>query len=334
MAVRRALRSAVALLAALGLAVGLPLVAEAADTVAFTITDSRITESSGLARDPDAAAYWTVNDSGDSGVAYRINTKGRVTGTLRFRADPVDVEAVAMYDGRLYVADIGDNGASRDLVTIYYFNDARAGEEAVPYRSWEFRYPDGAHDAETLLVNGEGRLFIVTKGLSGGVYAAPTSPKRTAVNELERVGNAPAAVTDGTFLPGDDRIALLTQFGRIQVLDAISYQTVDELTAPAQDQPESLTVSLNGESLLVGSEGEDSKVYAVPVPLSGSTATPTPTPTQTQTSGNGGDEPDPQNQAEADTNSGQGRARTLFALGLAALVAVAAGSVVAVGRKP
>ena len=333
MAVRRALRSAVALLAALGLAVGLPLAAAAADTVAFTITDSRITESSGLARDTKAGSYWTVNDSGDDGVAYRINTKGRVTGTLEYRADPVDVEAVAMHDGRLYVADIGDNDANRELVTVYYFDDARAADESVPYRSWEFRYPDGAHDAETLLVNDEGRLYIVTKGAPGAVYAAPASPERTAVNELTRVGDAPAAVTDGTFLPGGNRIALLTYFGRVEVLDAASYQRVDELTVPAQKQPESLTVSLSGKSLLIGSEGEDSKVYAVPVPSSGGSATPTPTATPSG-NGDGGDEPDPQEEAEAESNTGQSRARTFLALGLAGLVAIAAGSVVALARRP
>jgi hypothetical protein len=333
MAVRRALRSAVALLAALGLVIGLPLAAAAEDTVAFTITDSRIIESSGLARDTKAESYWTVNDSGDEGVAYRISPNGKVTGTLEYRADPVDVEAVAMHDGRLYVADIGDNDADRELVTVYYFNDARAADQSVAYRSWEFRYPDGAHDAETLLVNDEGRLYIVTKGAAGAVYAAPTSPERTAVNELERVGDAPAAVTDGTFLPGGDRIALLTYFGRVEVLDAKSYRKVDELTFPAQRQPESLTVSLSGKSLLVGSEGEDSKVYAVPMPSSGSTATPTPTATSSE-GGDGADEPDAQEEAEAQTNAGQGRARTFLALGLAGLVAIAAGSVVALARKP
>jgi hypothetical protein len=327
MAVRRALRSAVALLAALGLAVALPLAATADDTVAFTITDSRITESSGLARDTGAKAYWTVNDSGDDGIAYRINTKGDVTGTLEYRADPTDVEAVAMHDGRLYVADIGDNSSSRDLVTVYYFNDADTADEPVNYRSWEFRYPDGAHDAETLLVNDDGRLFIVTKGASGAVYAAPKSPKRTAVNELQRVGNAPAAVTDGTFLPGGDRIALLTVFGQIEVLDASSYQKVAEVSAPAQDQPESLAVSLTGKSLLVGSEGAESVVYAVPVPTDGSSATPTATPSED------GDEPAPEEEAEAESNAGESRARTLLALGLAGLVAVAAGSVVALTKR-
>jgi hypothetical protein len=328
MAVRRALRSALALLGALGLFLGLPVAAAADDTVAFRITDPRIIESSGLARDPEAAVYWTVNDSGDEGIAYALNPDGEVTGTLRYRADPVDVEAVAMHDGRLYVADIGDNGADRDVITIYYFNDAGAAEETASYRSWEFRYPDGAHDAETLLVNEEGRLFIVTKGAPGAVYAAPITPKRRAVNELERIGEAPAAVTDGTFLPGGNRIALLTYFGRIEVLDASDYRKVAEVAVPEQDQAESLTVSLTGKSLLVGSEGEGSVVYAVPIPTDGSSATPTASPSEE------GDEPAPAEEAEAESNAGESRARTLLALGLAGLVAVAAGSVVALVHKP
>jgi hypothetical protein len=311
--------------------VGLPVAAAGEDKVAFRITDSRITESSGLARDPGAGAYWTVNDSGDEGIAYAVSQRGEVTGTLEYRADPIDVEAVAMHDGRLYVADIGDNGAEREVITVYYFDNARAADRTVAYRSWEFRYPDGAHDAETLLVNDEGRLFIVTKGAPGVVYAAPSSPRRTAVNELERVGDAPAGVTDGTFLPGGDRIALLNFLGQIEVVDASSYQKVGEVTVPAQDQPESLTVSLTGRSLLVGSEGKDSAVYAVPVPSAGSTpsaASPSATPSE------GGDQPDAEEDLEADANTGQSRARTMLALGLAGLVAVVAGSVVALARKP
>jgi hypothetical protein len=327
MAVRQALRSVLALLGA-ALLVGLPGSAAADDTVAFTITDSRITESSGLARDPDAGGYWTVNDSGSGAVAYALSTSGEVTGTLEYRADPVDVEAVAMHDGRLYVADIGDNAAQRDVVTVYYFSEARAGGESVPYRSWEFRYPDGAHDAETLLVDDDGRLYIVTKGVTGAVYAAPSTPKRTAVNLLERVGDAPAAVTDGTFLPGGDRIALLTALGRVEVLDANSYQKVDQVDLPAQDQPESLAVSLTGKSLLVGSEGKDSRVYAVPLPSGSSTASPSATPSEDS------DEPATTDEAGAASNQGQSRARTMLALGLAGLVAVVAGSVVALARKP
>ena len=73
-------------------------VAGAEDTVAFTIKDARITESSGLAVDPAGNLYWTVNDSGDRGVAYGIGLDGTVQGTLNFRAQPEDVEAVAVHE--------------------------------------------------------------------------------------------------------------------------------------------------------------------------------------------------------------------------------------------
>ena len=305
---------------------GWPSAAGAADTVAFTITDQRITESSGLARDTAANIYWTVNDSGDTGVAYGITPKGKVSGTLNFRAEPRDVEAVSEVNDRLYVGDIGDNGAERDMVTVYYFNSPRANGLMVTYKSWDFRYPDGAHDAETLLVNSAGRLFIVTKDTKGAIYAAPKEPKTSGVNKLTKVGDAPAGVTDGVFLPGDQQIALLRGIA-VDVIDAKTYQTVASAAVPKQPQAESLAVSLDEKSLLVGSEGKKSKVYAMPVP---GTETPSPSPTPSQTSDSDGqDVPD----EEPDATTGQSRQGTFLALGLAAFAAVVAGLVVGFARK-
>jgi hypothetical protein len=326
MAVRRALRSAAALVLAVGLAGGLPLTAAAA-TVAFTIKDSRITESSGLAADPGARGYWTVNDSGDSAVAYRLSTSGRVVGTLKYQADPIDVEAVALHDGRLYVADIGDNTEERESVTVYYFDNARADDRTVSYHAWDFAYPDGPHNAETLLVDGSGRLFLVTKDAEGAVYAAPRQPSRVGTNELTKVGNAPAAVTDGTFLPGGERIALLT-YGSIVVVDAETYMRVGRADIPMQAQPESLAVSLDKSSLLVGSEGKRSRVYAIPVPTEGA-ASPTPTPSTSSTDPYPSEEP-----ADAESSTSRSRAGTLLALGVAGIVAGVSGAVVALVRKP
>ena len=251
-----------------------PSVAASEDTVAFTIDDTRITESSGLAADPGGSLYWTVNDSGDRGVAYGIGLDGTVQGTLNFRAQPRDVEAVAVHGDELYVADIGDNTSKRSFVRVYFFTNPRANGLTVTYQAYDFRYPDGPHNAETLLVDESGRLFIVAKGGKAGIYEAPADPKRKGVNKLEKVGSAPSNVTDGTFLPGGERIALLT-YSSVQVIDANNYQVVDSVPIPEQPQAESLTLSLDQESLLVGSEGKKSKVYSVPVP-SDASATPTP----------------------------------------------------------
>jgi hypothetical protein len=309
------------LLAAVFLAV-VPAVAGAEDTVAFTIKDARIAESSGLAVDPNGNVYWTVNDSGDRGVAYGIGLDGKVQGSLNFRAEPQDVEAVAVHEDRLYVADIGDNSRQRSSVRVYSFKNPRANGLTVTYHAYDFRYTDGPHNAETLLVDDAGRLFIVTKGRKASIYEAPMKPRRQGINELKRVGAAPSNVTDGTFLPGGERIALLT-YNSVEVIDAASYGVVASAPIPDQPQAESLTLSLDERSLLVGSEGKKSKVYSVPIPTD---ATPTPTPNT---------DPDSESDVpEEPANAIQNQRGTLLAIGVAAFVALVAGTVVAVVRRP
>ena len=299
----------------------IPTVAGAEDTLAFRIKDARITESSGLAVDQAGNLYWTINDSGDRGVAYGIGLDGKVQGTLNFRAQPIDVEAISVHEDRLYIADIGDNNAQRRSVRVFYFSNPRANGLTVSYHAYDFRYPDGPHNAETLLVNDSGRLFIVTKDKEGAVYAAPRKPDRQGVNELKKVGSAPADVTDGTFLPGGERIALLT-YTSIDVLDASSYKVLASSRIPSQPQAESLTMTMDQQSLLVGSEGKKSRVYSVAVP---SDATPTPTPSEDP----GAETDVPEDQ----TDSIQNQKGTMLTLGLAGFVALVAGTVVAFARK-
>lgn len=318
----------------------------AAETVEFTIRDSRITESSGLATDSGNQRYWTVNDSGDDGVAYALDDSGTVTGTLTFRAQPTDVEAVAWHQGRLFVADIGDNKERRDFVTVYVFDDAAPADAPVIYKAYDFAYPDGPHDAETLLVDGDGRLFLVTKGAKGGIYAAPRSPQRQGINELERVGDAPAYVTDGTVLP-DGRIALRT-YVSVEVLDPSSYEVTARATTPAQKQGESITTTFDGDALLIGSEGKRSTVLRIDVPTTlGDGPTPAEKPPATTSAepaspsaspaGSGTaapDDPADEDLPEDSAASATSRAGTVAALGIALVVAVAAAGVVIFARRP
>ena len=128
----------------------------------------------------------------------------------------------------------------------------------------------------------------------------------------------------GPSCPAVSRIALLT-YSSVEVIDATSYEVVVSAPIPDQPQAESLTLSLDQKSLLVGSEGKKSKVYSVPVP---SEATPTPTPDASTDPGAESDVP------EDAANSGQGQRGTLLALGLAGFVALVAGTVVALVRQP
>ena len=324
MAWRRALRGGGAVGLAALLVGWFPTAASAA-TGGFTVTDSRITELSGMARDPQANLYWAVNDSGDSGVVYGVTSNGKVRGTLNFRDDPTDVEAVAVHDDRLYVADIGDNEAKRDDVRVYYFDEPRASGLTVSYRAWDFRYPDGPHDAETLLVTETDRLYIVTKGAEGGFYRAPAKPSRSGTNELTKVNDAPALVTDGVVLPGGQQIALLS-YTQLTVVDAKSGDEVASAPLTGVKQAESLALSLDGQSLLVGSEGKRPKIVAMPIPGAAASASPSPAPSEA-----GGEEEDP---ADVPSTPLPAQKGTWLAVGLAAVVAVVAGTVVGVVRRP
>lgn len=238
-------------------------------TPVATFGDKRITESSGLAvsrRHP--GVLWTINDSGDEPRLYAVGEDGTVRAVLTLGGVAAsDFEALAGGPAHsLWAADIGDNDAERSAVAVHAVTEPETLRSAVVVpQSYELRYPDGAHDAEALLVHPRtGRLSIVTKGLLGGAfYLAPPQLRADGVNRLVRGPDAPAVVTDGAWSPGGSRLAL-RGYGSARVLAAPG-QPARTVDLPLQPQGESLAWSLDGRALLVGSEGEDSRVYRVPV---------------------------------------------------------------------
>ena len=196
----------------------------------------------------------------------------------------------------------------------------------IPLR---YRTPMRLSDVRAMVTGGASGLGGATTRhlIEGGgrvtICDLPGSKGAEVARELgERAQFAPTDVTDGTFLPGGDRIALLT-YTSIEVLDASSYKVLASAAIPRQPQAESLTMTLDQQSLLVGSEGKKSRVYSVAIP---SEATPTPTPSEDP----GAETDVPEDQ----TASIQNQKGTMLTLGLAGFVALVAGTVVALARKP
>lgn len=241
----------------------------------FSIDDSRIKESSGLAKSAKYdGIWWTVNDSGDSGRVFGIDAKGKVRVQLKFKAPVRDVEAIGVdRDGTIYVADIGDNAKTRDIIEVYTIPEPAELEdqENVKFHRYDFEYPDGDHDAETLLIEPEtNRLYFVTKVKKnpGTIYAAPESATREGTNKLTKVGEAPVSpfgVTDGTFMP-DGKTVVLRSYLDVATM---TWGDTPKLLARADTpigQGESVAVGPSGSDILVGSEGEDSAVYQMAAP--------------------------------------------------------------------
>ncbi|MYT23862.1 WD40 repeat domain-containing protein [Streptomyces sp. SID7760] len=253
----------------------------------FTITDPRIKESSGLAASRiHPGVYWTHNDSDDGPYVYAVDsatgkTVARVT--MTGIGTPRDVEAISLGpDGQLYVGDIGDNlNGTWDHVWIYRFPEPKQlADVTVKAEQFTVKYADGARNAEALMVHPvTGRVYIASKSEDkGGLYEGPEELSASGTNVFRRVADLPW-VTDGAFSPDGGRLTLRGYFfaRTYPWKDGKPEGEGERVDAPWQGQAESVTYSADGSTLLFGSEGESSRVVAVPVkPAAGGPASPAP----------------------------------------------------------
>ena len=258
------------------------------DTVAFTIKDSRITESSGLAASAvHKGVVYTHNDSGGVPKIYALGPSGQVVAVLTLAgAGARDWEAMAIgRDGRgrpaIFVADIGDNlGGAWPYVTVYRVPEpARLRSQTLQAVRFRMKYEDGPRNAETMMINPRtNRLYIASKLFGGKVYEAPARLRTGGFNVLRKAGDAPPIATDGAFAPDGRTCVIRTYFGaRLYSVgaDGRPGETIKSLDLPRQVQGESVTYTPDGRSLLVGSEGTNQPVYRIPLP---DEALPTPSP--------------------------------------------------------
>ncbi|HEY2225585.1 hypothetical protein [Actinomycetospora sp.] len=193
----RRLRTVLLVAAAAAVLAGVGPVAVAAPVAPVTrcaLDDPRLDEVSGLAVTPTGPAV--VNDSGNATVVYTLAPDCSVAATRRVGVTGRDVEDLARgSDGTLWLADIGDNDRRRASIALIRL------PVRGPATVLRLAYPDGPHDAETLLLPADGRPVIVTKDLGGrsGVYTTDAPPAGAAPTPLRRAGElvVPLSSTEG-----------------------------------------------------------------------------------------------------------------------------------------
>ncbi|HEV8325713.1 MAG TPA: hypothetical protein VG389_29150 [Myxococcota bacterium] len=267
-----------------------------APRLAATMARADINESSGLvASRAHPGVVWTHNDSGDAPRLFAVRASdGADLGAFTLLgADAVDWEDVALgpcsppagaaappAGSCLWAADIGDNFRSRTSAAVYRVPEpaplAGGGDHDVPGAvAFPFVYPDGPHDAETLLADPRsGRLYVVTKTKSGPstVFRFPDGAAAGSTATLVPVATLDFSalgqqVTGGDVSPDGTRVAIRTYDAAViyavppgAALDAAFRSPACPVPIDAGGQGESVAFSADGRSLWSTRE-------AIPAPL-------------------------------------------------------------------
>jgi hypothetical protein len=153
-----------------------------------------INELSGLEWSTRRRVLWFHEDGNNPPRLYAVRRSGRARANIAvLNASNHDWEEMALAGNRVWIGDIGDNGRKRPEIRVYIFPEPRLGARSVRAKLLRLRYPDGAHNAEAMVVDANlGRLFIITKERDrnfADVYRANVRGLRDGVTrKLARIG--------------------------------------------------------------------------------------------------------------------------------------------------
>jgi hypothetical protein len=234
------------------------------------------------------------NDSGDSARVFAVNAAGATQRVYSLSgASAIDWEDIAVGPGPqagvtyLYLADIGDNARSRAEIVVYRVPEPTvvagtattlAGAEAL-----RLRYPDGAHNAEALLVDPvTGDIVIIEKTAQGGtaqVYRAPGALVAGSLTTLTQVATLALPSGSTNLVTGADVSADGTQlavrtYGAVLLWNRTTSSSLwSAFTAascrgplPAEVQGEAIAFRSDGRGYVTLSEGTNPVLHTYSAP--------------------------------------------------------------------
>ncbi len=265
-----------------------------------TLKDPEMDEISGIASShTNKNILYVHNDSGDTSRFFAISPNGQLKETFYFKADPknpaanvIDCEDIAVGPGTekgksyIYLGDIGDNHKARQSINVYRFLepviDGNKSKATLKPNIIHLKYPDGAHDAETLMVDpAERLLYIVTKREdSVGVYTAPLNASFTSTILLQKrckihFKGLPLLkwITAGDIAADGSKI-LLKSYQKVYYWKRLPgipvwktlQQNPAELPYTAEKQGEAIGFTPDGKGYYTTSEGKYAPIYHYQTP--------------------------------------------------------------------
>jgi hypothetical protein len=220
-------------------------------------------EVSGVVASERHDVLWIHEDSGAAPVVYAISPDGDPVATVEVGgADHLDWEDIALGGGKLWIGDIGDNGAARVAgIQIYWFPEPDPVSGGVAAKALHLTYEDGPHDAEALIVDARNdALYVITKELSlteGALFRAPIDELRDGdARELTRVGTVPLGIVTAADL-GDIGV-IVKSYGKARL-----FPWTDDRTVEGAIENDACPVPLGGGESVAYRKADD-LLYAIP----------------------------------------------------------------------
>ncbi|MFL6089506.1 MAG: hypothetical protein ACJ71Z_05140 [Aeromicrobium sp.] len=234
-------------------------------TKVSTIDDPRVTESSGLAASmAHPGLAYTVNDSGHAPEVYAIDiASGRVVGVTKVKdVTWRDTEAMALWGGKLWIADAGNNDLSRNDQALYVFDEPGPGNHRVTAVRYPITFQPAVNvEAMTIL---PGRIDLYYKGWpNSGDFVLPGALSTTQPNVARRTGRLGPAFTTDASLSADGKYVLIRSPVVVEVHDARTWAVVHRDAVPVLAAGETIAMESSGRSYLIGSEGSNSPLLRV-----------------------------------------------------------------------
>ena len=262
------------------------------------VETEELTEASGLGSSTlNPGVLWSHNDSGNDAVLFAFAEDGTNLGIYALDLPADDWEDLSLgFDSELgadaiYVGDIGDNREDRPEITVLVVPEPAVDTDAAPvsaelsgWNTLTLTYPDGPHNAETLMVDPlTGDLIIVTKDYGGETFvfrkAAPHVDGSNTVLDLVAdltFAQAPlsgsGAATGGDISPDGALIAVRTYSSAYawrreegEEVGAAFDSHPCNLGAHNERQGEAITFQTDGSGYIQVSEGDFQPIYFTPV---------------------------------------------------------------------
>jgi hypothetical protein len=224
---------------------------------------------------------WVHNDSGDRAKLFAVEEDGSLRGIYHLAsAKAVDWEDLAKGPCAdpakecLYVGDIGDNELQRSEIQVYRVEEPLVPVQGPPVEAilqeterFDCKYPDGPHDAETLLVDPTtGVPYLITKETERmtAVYRFPGNPTSGKIATLVKATVLPglSSLTGGDVTRDGSTIVLrdyFTAYGYLRLEKGPFTGTFDSppcrVPLGFEEQGEALGIDPSGTTIYTASEG-------------------------------------------------------------------------------